>query len=281
MTTPAFPSPTQAPPSHRADPHAARSLRKPAFVLGFALGGLFDGILLHQILQWHHLLSGLDVGDRDLRFLIMADGIFHAVTYVLVLVGLAGLWRYRAGLVVAGSTRLLAGALLIGFGTWHLLDGVLSHWVLGLHRIRMDSDHPLFWDLVWAVGFGLVPLLAGLAIIRRPGKDAAGPMAALILAAGAVIAGFVSLLPPEGREGVSVVFHPEATQTDIFAAAVAMDASVGADDASGTVWTFYLPEGRSPLGLYRHGAIFVGGAGPAACLGWLEPAQAEAVNSPP
>src|SRR5690606_18965301 len=26
-------------------------------VLGFALGGFFDGILLHQILQWHHLLS--------------------------------------------------------------------------------------------------------------------------------------------------------------------------------------------------------------------------------
>lgn len=25
--------------------------------LGFALGGFFDGILLHQILQWHHLLS--------------------------------------------------------------------------------------------------------------------------------------------------------------------------------------------------------------------------------
>ena len=28
-----------------------------AIVLGFALGGFFDGIVLHQILQWHHLLS--------------------------------------------------------------------------------------------------------------------------------------------------------------------------------------------------------------------------------
>jgi uncharacterized membrane protein len=28
-----------------------------AAVLGFAFGGFFDGILLHQVLQWHHLLS--------------------------------------------------------------------------------------------------------------------------------------------------------------------------------------------------------------------------------
>lgn len=28
-----------------------------AAVLGFALSGFFDGVLLHQILQWHHLLS--------------------------------------------------------------------------------------------------------------------------------------------------------------------------------------------------------------------------------
>ncbi len=26
-------------------------------VLGLGLGGLVDGILLHQILQWHHMLS--------------------------------------------------------------------------------------------------------------------------------------------------------------------------------------------------------------------------------
>ena len=26
-------------------------------VLGMALGGFFDGILLHQVLQWHHFLS--------------------------------------------------------------------------------------------------------------------------------------------------------------------------------------------------------------------------------
>jgi uncharacterized membrane protein len=26
-------------------------------LLGVGLGGLFDGVVLHQILQWHHMLS--------------------------------------------------------------------------------------------------------------------------------------------------------------------------------------------------------------------------------
>jgi uncharacterized membrane protein len=36
-----------------------RSAGVAALLVGFSIGGLFDGILLHQILQWHHLLSGV------------------------------------------------------------------------------------------------------------------------------------------------------------------------------------------------------------------------------
>jgi len=60
--------------------------------LGFALGGFFDGILLHQILQWHHLFS-LVPGMDDLRLQVLWDGYFHLLMYVVALVGLAGLWR--------------------------------------------------------------------------------------------------------------------------------------------------------------------------------------------
>src|SRR3712207_9347810 len=58
----------------------------PGYVLGFALGGFFDGILLHQILQWHHLLSAIN-GD-DIRFQVAADGYFHALMYGIAAVGL-------------------------------------------------------------------------------------------------------------------------------------------------------------------------------------------------
>lgn len=54
-------------------PHRGRG---PAgWLLGFALGGFFDGILLHQVLQWHHLLSALQGGPfDDLRVQLLADG---------------------------------------------------------------------------------------------------------------------------------------------------------------------------------------------------------------
>ncbi len=38
-------------------PAAPSSLRLPGIVLGVGLGGFFDGILLHQLLQWINLSS--------------------------------------------------------------------------------------------------------------------------------------------------------------------------------------------------------------------------------
>ena len=35
----------------------------PAFLLGIGLGGFIDGIVLHQILQWHHMLTGDHGGE--------------------------------------------------------------------------------------------------------------------------------------------------------------------------------------------------------------------------
>ena len=36
-------------------------IRWAGFALGFALGGFADGILFHQVLQWHHLISLVDL----------------------------------------------------------------------------------------------------------------------------------------------------------------------------------------------------------------------------
>lgn len=46
--------------------------------LGLGLGGFFDGIVLHQILQWHHMLTsaGYPANTLDnLEFNIVWDGI--------------------------------------------------------------------------------------------------------------------------------------------------------------------------------------------------------------
>lgn len=139
------------------------------YALGFGLGGFFDGILLHQILQWHHLLSGIEEARQDIRVLILTDGLFHALMYLVAAAGLWLLWRSRRASVGEGADRLLFANVLIGFGAWHILDSVLSHWILGIHRIRMDVENQLFWDLLWFAAFGLLPLALGL-LMRRSSK---------------------------------------------------------------------------------------------------------------
>jgi uncharacterized membrane protein len=131
-------------------------------VLGFSLGGIFDGILLHQILQWHHLLSSV---GGDLRFQVLWDGYFHALMYLLAALALFGLWRVPCDRQPAGWS--IVGAALVGFGLWHLLDAVLAHWVLVTHRIRVDTEQPLLWDLLWIAAFGAMPLAAGWLVLRR------------------------------------------------------------------------------------------------------------------
>jgi uncharacterized membrane protein len=42
-------------------------IRLPATILGVGLGGFVDGIVLHQVLQWHHLLSDGGPPDDDGR----------------------------------------------------------------------------------------------------------------------------------------------------------------------------------------------------------------------
>ena len=185
-------------------------------ILGFALGGFFDGILLHQILQWHHLLS-LVPGIGDLRAQVMWDGVFHALMYVIAAAGLVALWRaHRRDPQVPRG--IVAGAMLIGFGTWHVIDTLLSHWFLGIHRIRIDSPNPLAWDLLWLVVFGIVPLLLGLRLRRGGGGSARSGAFVATVALLTVGAGAWALMPPPGQDLTTVVFHPGAGPREVFAA---------------------------------------------------------------
>ena len=256
-------------------------------LLGFALGGFFDGILLHQVLQWHHLLSGVDAeAVRDLRVQILADGLFHLLMYVVALAGLWALWRARRRGAVIGSTMLAAWAL-IGFGAWHVADAVLSHWLLGLHRIRMDSDVPLLWDVAWLGVFGLVPLAIGLWLRRRngndDGRDGDGPSrtpdaarrpahAATGLALAVLIAGPIAALPPPGSRQVAVLVPP-AQLNRLLDGVEAARGGITWADPSGSLWVFTLPEGADASQLYGHGAWFVTRSAAAlGCLAWTREA---------
>lgn len=270
---------------HRVDflPPAKRKLSWAGYLLGFSIGGFFDGILLHQILQWHHLLSGLQRAPfTDIRIQILADGAFHAVMYLIAGVGLWKLLQSRYLLVDKTSDRLLAGAGLLGFGAWHILDGILSHWVLGLHRIRMDVPNPLFWDLLWFGVFGVLFVVLGIAVRRsgkpptfhgkerrRKARSILAPLLLITMVAGAI----GSALPPADAgdmRTVTVILRPDASPAQLLAGLRDIDARIVWHSGKGDVWVLAMNEQASRFGLFRHGAMFVSGTSlPAGCSAWM------------
>lgn len=151
-------------------------IRLPATILGVGLGGFVDGIVLHQVLQWHHMLSSTgsdNVGIRaypvdtvpGLQMNTLWDGLFHVVTWVAVLTGLALLYsrvtRSRGRLWRSGA---LWGWALVGWGLFNLVEGIVDH-LLGIHHVH-GGPHQTAWD----VGFlllGAVLVALGWAVQRR------------------------------------------------------------------------------------------------------------------
>jgi uncharacterized membrane protein len=142
--------------------------RAPAFVLGLGLGGFIDGIVLHQILQWHHMLSDTSGHPVDtvagLEANTLADGFFHLATWVLVTIAmLLILSAWRRGRL-APPWRVHIGLVLAGWGAFNLVEGLVDHQLLGIHHVRDDLGAPLGWDLAFlAFGASLVGVGAALA----------------------------------------------------------------------------------------------------------------------
>lgn len=242
---------------------ASRSITVPALLTGFALGGFIDGILLHQILQWHHLLSLVLPADA-LRAQILWDGLFHLAMVFVAAGGLYGLWRRREGL----EGRPLAFWLLVGFALWQIVDVVFFHWVLGIHRVRVDVDEPLPWDIGWLVVVGGVPTLLALLVGRkgRPLRHAA-PCVAL-LAVGTAGAGLWALQPPPDSDFTTVVFAEGMDEPAMAGALASAGARILDARADAGIWVVALPPG-SGWSLYARGALWVGGIGtPAGCAAW-------------
>jgi uncharacterized membrane protein len=141
----------------------------PAFVLGIGLGGFLDGIVMHQILQWHHILT--DTGDHPMTTVAgledntLADGLFHTATWVAVLVGSSMMVRAWQRGELAPPWRAHVGMLLAGWGAFNVVEGLIDHQLLGIHHVRDDLGGPLGWDLGF-LAFGGLLVAAGLALAR-------------------------------------------------------------------------------------------------------------------
>jgi uncharacterized membrane protein len=134
----------------------------PGVILGLGLGAFVDGIVLHQIVQWHNMGSArLPPTTLDaVRQNMVWDGVFHAGAWVLTVLGVYLLLRdARAGIALPGPMAF-TGELVLGWGIFNVVEGVIDHHLLELHHVRDVPVHVPAYD--WAflaiggVGFAVV-----------------------------------------------------------------------------------------------------------------------------
>jgi len=154
------------------------SLRLPGIVLGVGVGGFVDGILLHQLLQWHHLLTSTDTDNIGVKYYnprtvsglemnTVWDGAFHVVCWLAVLTGLAVLYSRitrRRGRV--WTSPVLWGWMLVGWGLFNLVEGLIDHQILGIHHVH-GGPHQIWWDIGFLV-LGAALVVAGW-LLQRTG----------------------------------------------------------------------------------------------------------------
>ncbi|HEV2777811.1 MAG TPA: DUF2243 domain-containing protein [Actinophytocola sp.] len=133
-----------------------RSSMWAGLALGIGMGGFIDGIVAHQLLEWHHMLSGRY--PQDTRANMVADGLFHLGCLVMVLVGI-GLLAAARPAEPPGRGRRLTGWMLAGWGWFNLVEGIVDHQLLGVHHVRPGPDQ-LGYDLGFLV-LAVVLIAAG------------------------------------------------------------------------------------------------------------------------
>ena len=129
--------------------------------LGVGLGGFFDGIVFHQLLQLHNMLSARLPKDSvaNLEINMFWDGLFHLFCWLVVLAGIGLLWRAVRRSPTPLPGRVLGWAMLMGWGLFNLVEGLIDHQILGIHHVHENGNH-LLWDGVFLAS-GVVFMTVG------------------------------------------------------------------------------------------------------------------------
>jgi uncharacterized membrane protein len=142
----------------------------PALLFGMGIGGFVDGIVLHQLLQWHHMLSHTESGNTKtvagLELNTLADGLFHSAMWILVVAAAALAVRARRQERLSGSWRFHTGLALAGWGIFNIIEGLVNHQLLQIHHVRDDLGGPPAWDLGF-LGVSVLLVAAGWLMYRK------------------------------------------------------------------------------------------------------------------
>ena len=142
-----------------------------AILLGMGLAGLFDGVVLHKILQWHHMLSSVrpPTNATNVNLNDVWDGIFLTGTYAVLGVGLVLLGLASQRVNIIDYSKIFGGCLAIGFGSFNLVEGLIDHQLLGIHHVKSGPN-----ELAWDMGFlaiSAVLVAIGWIVLRSQVRD--------------------------------------------------------------------------------------------------------------
>ncbi|HEX8914869.1 MAG TPA: DUF2243 domain-containing protein, partial [Humisphaera sp.] len=156
------PAPAEPPAPTRRPLVAAGTL------LGVGLGGFVDGIVFHQILQTHNMLSARrpPVTVANLEINMVWDGLFHAFCWLSTAAGVWLLFRAGRRADAVWSGRVLAGSVLLGWGLFNLVEGLVDHHLLQVHHV-VESHGLSGYDYAFLAS-GAVLAAVGGALVRQP-----------------------------------------------------------------------------------------------------------------
>ncbi|MFB4163831.1 DUF2243 domain-containing protein [Alteribacillus sp. JSM 102045] len=132
-----------------------------SFLLGFGTLGALDGIIFHQLLQWHSVVM-----ETSRQGQIVSDGLFHLAVTITLIAGSIVLWLAGKPTDITKGIRLLIGFFLIGGGIFNFVEGIINHHLLQIHRVKPGDPNALMYDLAFLAS-GILLFVFGYFIQRN------------------------------------------------------------------------------------------------------------------
>jgi uncharacterized membrane protein len=103
---------------------------------------------------------------ENLELNTLGDGLFHAATWVVTVTGVFVLLVSDGARHEEGALTRFIGGLLVGWGLFNVVEGLVDHHLLDLHHVRPGPDQAVYdiGFLLWGAGMFVI----GWVLTRRP-----------------------------------------------------------------------------------------------------------------